>query len=224
MRDEAFEKVLTKVISIDVKRNLAGYPSEEELSKTYCLSENFYKKMEMLIQHVEKKEVIKKCRIKVYICAACLLLLFICWQPEAVVNAGKSIWEWFDTYVSFYFEKEESIIQKYEVKGIPEEYEIIYDRIKENNVTKVWKNEHDDEIELIYTYAKNNKEFDNQGKDFLLKYDGDISFYYLETDTDGRNIMLWEDKESGISFTLISTLPYDEMIKIRQSVAPVEEP
>lgn len=223
MRDEAFEKVLTKVISIDVKRNLAGYPSEEELSKTYCLSENFYKKMEMLIQHVEKKEVIKKCRIKVYICAACLLLLFVCWQPEAVVNAGKSIWEWFDTYISFYLGKD-VVMQEYQMNSIPEGYKLIYEYLEDNNAIELWKNEHDDEIELIYTYAKNNKEFDNQGKDFLLKYDGDISFYYLETDTDDRNIMLWEDKESGISFTLISTLPYDEMIKIRQSVTPVEEP
>lgn len=224
MRNKTFEKLLKEVVSISVRVELENYPSDEELNSQYELSDDFYKNINNLIQDIKKKENIKKRRMKGCIFAACLILIFICWYPDAIVNAGKAIWGWFDTHINFYFEKNRKTIPEYQIKNIPVGYQMIYERSGDNNVVKIWKNKGGHEVELIYTYVTIEDEYDNEGKKFDINYDGNLPIYYLESDTDDRNIMLWEDKESGISFTLISTLPYDEMIKIRQSVAPVEEP
>lgn len=224
MRDETFESLVREVASISVREEINGYPSDKELSKMYQLSDSFYPKMQVLIRYMERKETRKRYRRRIYICAACLLLLLICWKPDAVVNAGKAMWEWFDTHISFYFEKEETIIREYQIGGISNEYEMIYEKNRENSTVKTWKNKEGDEIELIYTYAKNENAANNEWNNFIVKYDGNTLIYYLESDKNDRNIMIWEDEENGISFTLISSLPYDEMIKIRQSIAPLEEP
>ncbi len=187
------------------------------------LSDRFYQRMEQLILKVEQREMRKGRRTKAAICAACLLLFIIWWHPDILVKAKVNIWEWLRTYVSFHFEWQDFKIQKYEINYVPDEYEIVFDNLNENIRTVIFQNKSGDNIELVYTFIENRMEIDNKEKDLKVLYEDGLPVYYLESDIGESGILIWEDKKHDIVFTLISTLDYEEMDKIRRGIQPEEE-
>lgn len=76
---------------------------------------------------------------------------------------------------------------------------------------------------MLNQQTLNRTEIDNKEKDFKVLYEEELPIYYLESDIGEANILIWEDEEHDIVFTLISALDYDEMNKIRRGIQPAEE-
>lgn len=223
MTEKVFERLLEEAVCKMAQEEEQSYPSRSELQERYRLSDRFYQRMEQLILKVEQREMRKGRRIKAAICAACLLLFIIWWHPDILVKAKVNIWEWLRTYVSFHFEWQGFKIQEYKIDYVPDEYEIVFDNLNENIRTVIFQNKSGDKIELVYTFIENRMEIDNKGKEFKILYEDEVPVYYLESDIGEENILIWEDEEHDIVFTLISALDYDEMNKIRRGIQPAED-
>jgi len=223
MTEEVFEKLLTEAVCKMAREEEQAYPSQSELRESCRLSDRFYQRMERLILKVEQREMRKGRRTKAAICAACLLLFIIWWYPDTLVKAKQSLWEWFCTHVSFNFGWGNTSLQKYQTHYVPEGYEIVFDDLNEKIGTIMFQNKNEDKIELVYTFIINRTEIDNKEKDLKVLYEDGLPVYYLESDIGESNILIWEDKKHDIVFTLISTLDYEEMDKIRRGIQPEEE-
>lgn len=222
MTEKVFERLLEEAVCKMAQEEEQSYPSRSELQERYRLSDRFYQRMEQLILKVEQGEMRKGRRTKAAICAACLLLFIIWWYPDTLVKAKESLWEWLRTHVSFDFGRENTGIQKYEIGYVPDGYEIVFDNLDEKIGTVIFQNKNDDRIELVYTFTISKMGIDNKGKEFKILYEDEVPVYYLESDIGEDNILIWEDEEYDIAFSLISILDYDEMNKIRRGIQPAE--
>ncbi|MEZ3502898.1 MAG: DUF4367 domain-containing protein [Lachnospiraceae bacterium] len=222
MTEKVFERLLEEAVCKMAQEEEQSYPSRSELQERYRLSDRFYQRMEQLILKVEQGEMRKGRRTKAAICAACLLLFIIWWYPDTLVKAKESLWEWFRTHVSFDFGWGNTSLQKYQIGYIPDGYEVVFDDLNEKIGTVLLESKNGNKIELVYTFIINRTEIDNKEKDFKVLYEEELPIYYLESDIGEANILIWEDEEHDIVFTLISALDYDEMNKIRRGIQPAE--
>lgn len=224
MTEKTFEALLREAVRELVKEELESFPSEEELKKSYCLSEQFYLRMERLVQSVERRQARRSRGIRAVLCAACVLLAVIWCYPDIFARAENVIWEWFDKYIGFYFEHEEPAVRKYETDYLPDGYEPVYDILDENIGTSVFENENGEKMELNYTFAENPIDIDDKEKNIMVFYEEGAKVYYLKATNGQRNSLLWEDKKNGVVFSLISYLDYEEMEKIRKGIHPADTP
>lgn len=224
MTEKTFEALLREAVRELVKEELESFPSEEELKKSYCLSEQFYLRMERLVQSVERRQTRRSRRIRAVLCAACVLLAVIWCYPDIFARAENVIWEWFDKYIGFYFEHEEPAVRKYETDYLPDGYEPVYDILDENIGISVFQNERGEKIELNYTFAENQIEMNEKGTNIMIYNVEGTDVYYLKLNDNQKGSLLWKDEEYDVSFTLVSDLDYEEMEKIRKGIHPADTP
>lgn len=213
---------------------LEDIPSEEVLSAdgTMTFSATFERRMKKLIHHADHP-----IRYRVTQAVACLLLAallsgctVLAVSPEA--RATFVGWvrevseEWFVyRYTGETQEAQTNVV--YCPTWVPDGFELTTQPESGPLQTAIY--EHPEEIEIHFTCVINTESafgalyIEDKGEQPLDVYVGNIrADLYLDPDEGKANVLVWEDRDKGVFFSIYAPLTGEELIKIAESVEVVQ--
>lgn len=171
---------------------LAGIPSNEELKSRYALSDSFHLKMKKMIEKVNKRERKSQFLKVISMTAAAILLVFTILNSKTVVNAAKSIIEWFDTYVSFKFveDAKEMRIPQYTLNYVPEGYAEVMNEYYDGTAGMiVYEHEDKSPLTLEYGISDGGINVDNEGVELNIIQENGLTIYFFEAVSQEESIV-----------------------------------
>ena len=206
---------------------LRQIPSQEILKKRYRLSDAFFYKMEKLIRQQERKAKARKICRGIVAAAAVFMLLFTLSNPQYIADAADMVIQWFSDHMSFQFKADTEVnqIPRYEMRYVPEEYELVTDEYDGSGGFSAYVNQEDAYVYFIYTIIDATMNIDNEYKElYLLEGDNGEEIYYLEADDEEEyNSITWVSKDETAKFHISGYISKDELLAIQKEVRIVKE-
>ena len=220
-----FETLLKLAVTQDHYHELASIPSEDELSGQYFVTPEFERKIRRLIRkekysHIPKLvgQYILKIAAGVAIILA-LTLGTILTVPEVRATVLNVIIEWFDTNTSYRFSESSETTVVLRPSYLPTGFHessisqtgsmttIIYKDIEDNSIYYICA-----PIHAGYSFAIDNEHSDHS----QITINGiKADLYKAQTDQDSTHI-IWQENQTSLH--LMSTITYQELIKMAESI------
>lgn len=195
-------------------------PSAEELQARYVLSDQFYEKMDALIQNMVRRG--RRSRRIRYTAgwAAALLLTFLVINMSSVTEACWNVTDWFEEHVMFHFQEpdDSGSLPEYALGYVPEGY-VLTDSVQIQAYGYIEYTSGNQILILDYCHAS--AQINMNTKDRTLEKitdDGGATLYYFSSDDGSDNSLLWLSEDEEICFMLTGTLPREELLRIRENI------
>jgi len=225
--NQLWETLLKLAVAQNHYHELIAIPSEDELSGQYSFSPQFSRRMRSLIwkdKTTRVKRSFSQYSVKIAISIAIILALTfgtVMTIPEVRATVVNVIIEWFDTNTSFRFSgnvPSQETSNLWQPSYLPQDFHEFSTTKTGAMTTVIYKN---DEKLIYFVYA--------QAHDgYSLSVDNEHSYYAqiningvkadlfkAQTEEDCSHI-IWQ--ENGTSLHLISTISYEELIKMAESM------
>lgn len=226
---EIFETLLKLAITQNHHHELAAIPSEDELSRQYSFSPRFINRIGRLIRKEKHARAIRsfsQYTVKTAAVIAIILALTfgaVMAMPEVRATVFDVIIEWFDTHTSYSFSQNTSPrkeILLWQPSYLPANFHESSMKRAGDITTVVYKNDAENLIYFIYTQANEGYSFaiDNEhAVHSQIKLNGiPADIFKAKTALDSSHV-IWQ--ENGFSLHLMSTIPYEELIKMADSIS-----
>lgn len=206
---------------------LKQIPPQKILEKKYHLSDTFLYKMETLIRQQKRKAKVRKIRRGIVAAAAVFLLLFTLSNPQYIADAADMAIQWFSDHMSFQIKTDTKVnrIPKYEMRYIPDGYELVTDEYDESGGFAAYVNQADAYVYFIYTIIDAGMNADNENKELsVLKGDNGEVIYYLEAaDEEDYSSITWVSQDETTKFHISGYMSKEELLAIQKEIRIVKE-
>lgn len=195
-------------------------PSAEELQARYVLSDQFYERMDALIENMARRG--RRSRRIRYTAgwAAALLLTFLIVNMSGVAEACWNVTDWFEEYVMFHFQEPEDsdLFPEYALGYVPQGY-VLTDSVHTQSHGHIAYAAGDQTLTLEYGQASMQVYMNTQDRTLEEIPDGRGAVIYYFSSNDGSySSLLWLSEDEEICFTLTGTLPREELLRIRENI------
>lgn len=226
--DEKYQEnqAIRDMVSLVHEYELSLIPDNHELQKRYQLSDEFYQKMERMIEGQEKKARRKKIRQFAAVAAAAVLVLFGVTNPQTISKAGQWLIRWYDDHSSFQFVEDAGHIEvpRYELGYVPEGYKLELDDYFAGGEDILYYNDEGKCLNFSSGLISYGLEVDNKNKDFLkiTGSRGEIIYYLRARNPEDESSMTWISEDGTLKFCLVGSFSQEELLKIQREIHVVE--
>jgi len=227
--DPAFEALFRQAVIDEYKEDIDSLPSNEELKKLYPVSAKFDFKMRKIIARYRRKGIYKNI-IKhtqkvavVFLIISTVLFGMLMTNPEVRAAVGNVIVEWFETFTSITFSRQEETKteqNKLHPEYLPDGFTITSSLELLDLTRIIFSNESDNEIRFMYSANDilTNISIDNEHhiiEDFIIN--SSAAFIATATDADFDNgiVFIYENYVVEVW----GKISVEELIKIAETIS-----
>ena len=222
---QLFDTLLQEAVRENHHREMAAVPSEDELAGQYAFSPAFDPKMRRLLRKDRLASLFHAWRYPAKTATAAVIILLtlalggLLLVPEVRAAVVNVVIEWLDTHTSFHFTEDTPAPTSWRPSYLPGGF---YEAsvIETGKITNVvYKNAEETAIYFIYAPAQAGYSFaiDNEHSDYAeTSIDGiKINLFRARSPQDSNHV-IWQ--QGSLSFGLMSTIHYQELLKMAESV------
>lgn len=202
---------------------LASLPEPEECHHEF--SPEFERNMERLIQKTKRKTRIRRCLQSIAVAALVVVIGLSTWLAvdtearAAVIEWIRTVYE--DSIVYEFFHPsavEENI--SYQLGWVPDGYTLVEEVVGDTMHAAVYQRS-DEVIYFIYSLSDEYSQVEfipGNSETELVTVLENAGEFYAAKDESETNALVWFDEESGVFFSIASSLDQESMLKMAESV------